>query len=231
MKLWPLFIVLKFITTIPLCSQPNPVRYDSVVVYDNAGNPIRYSIPIEPYIVGSATDSLLAISASTKKKTLIAQSTLTANQTITLSGDISGSGTTAITTSIGSGKVTNTMLAGSIDLSTKVTGILPFSSNAGSSTATSGTTGTISVPMTSRIITCTPTGSITFNGTNGVVGQMVTFVITTSGTTIFTITFGTSYKTTSTLSTGTTSGKVFLLTFLCTAATPTWSEMARTTAM
>jgi hypothetical protein len=49
---------------------------------------------------------------------------LTANQTITLSGDISGSGTTAITTSIGAGKVTNAMLAGSIDLPTKVTGIL-----------------------------------------------------------------------------------------------------------
>lgn len=39
---------------------------------------------------------------------------LTANQTITLSGDISGSGTTSISTSIGSGKVTNTMLVGSI---------------------------------------------------------------------------------------------------------------------
>jgi hypothetical protein len=39
---------------------------------------------------------------------------LTANQTITLSGDITGSGTTAITTTIGDGKVTNAMLAGSI---------------------------------------------------------------------------------------------------------------------
>lgn len=39
---------------------------------------------------------------------------LTGNQSITLSGDISGSGTTAITTAIGSGKVTNAMLAGSI---------------------------------------------------------------------------------------------------------------------
>lgn len=39
---------------------------------------------------------------------------LTANQTITLSGDISGSGTTAITATIGAGKVTNAMLAGSI---------------------------------------------------------------------------------------------------------------------
>jgi hypothetical protein len=38
---------------------------------------------------------------------------LTGNQTITLSGDVSGSGTTAITTSIGAGKVLNTMLANS----------------------------------------------------------------------------------------------------------------------
>lgn len=39
---------------------------------------------------------------------------LTGNQSITLSGDVSGSGTTSITTAIGSGKVTNAMLAGSI---------------------------------------------------------------------------------------------------------------------
>lgn len=42
---------------------------------------------------------------------------LTGNQSITLSGDISGSGSTSITTTIGSGKVTNAMLAGSIDYS------------------------------------------------------------------------------------------------------------------
>ncbi len=40
---------------------------------------------------------------------------ITGNQTITLSGDITGSGTTAITTAIGALKVTNGMLAGSID--------------------------------------------------------------------------------------------------------------------
>ena len=39
---------------------------------------------------------------------------LTGNQTITLSGDVSGSGTTSIQVSIGTGKVTNAMLAGSI---------------------------------------------------------------------------------------------------------------------
>lgn len=50
---------------------------------------------------------------------------LTGNQSITLSGDISGTGTTAITTAIGAGVVTNAMLAGSIDLTAKVTGVLP----------------------------------------------------------------------------------------------------------
>lgn len=39
---------------------------------------------------------------------------LTSNQTITLSGDVSGSGSTSITTTIGALKVTNGMLAGSI---------------------------------------------------------------------------------------------------------------------
>jgi hypothetical protein len=40
---------------------------------------------------------------------------ISGNQTITLSGDVTGSGTTAITTTIGALKVTNAMLAGSID--------------------------------------------------------------------------------------------------------------------
>lgn len=40
---------------------------------------------------------------------------LTGNQTITLSGDVSGSGETSISVSIGEGKVTNAMLAGSIE--------------------------------------------------------------------------------------------------------------------
>ena len=39
---------------------------------------------------------------------------ITGNQTITLSGDVSGSGATSISVSIGQGKVTNAMLAGSI---------------------------------------------------------------------------------------------------------------------
>lgn len=46
--------------------------------------------------------------------------------TITLSGDVSGSGTSSISVTIGAGKVTNSMLAGSIDLTTKVTNVLPI---------------------------------------------------------------------------------------------------------
>ncbi|MEJ0053947.1 MAG: tail fiber domain-containing protein [bacterium] len=43
-----------------------------------------------------------------------AGSYLTGNQTVTLSGDVSGSGATSITTAIGAGKVTNAMLLGAI---------------------------------------------------------------------------------------------------------------------
>lgn len=66
--------------------------------------------------------------------TLDTNTYLTGNQTITLSGDVSGSGATAITTTIGALKVTNAMLAGSIDLTTKVTGLLPDANIASAAT-------------------------------------------------------------------------------------------------
>ena len=60
-------------------------------------------------------NAVTAASISGHKLTLTKGTTfLTGNQTITLSGDVSGSGTTSIAVSIGAGKVTNTMLAGSI---------------------------------------------------------------------------------------------------------------------
>jgi hypothetical protein len=82
---------------------------------------------------------------------------ITGNQSITLSGDISGTGTTAITTAIGSGKVTNAMLAGSIDLTTKVTGTLP-AGNGGTGNAFFSVSG----PATS-------TKTFTFPNSNGTV--------------------------------------------------------------
>lgn len=54
------------------------------------------------------------VSGSTVTWTIDTNQYITGNQTITLSGDVTGSGTTSIVTTIGEGKVTNAMLAGSI---------------------------------------------------------------------------------------------------------------------
>ena len=56
-------------------------------------------------------------------------------ESIVLSGDVAGSGTSSITTSIGSGKVMNDMLAGGIDLTSKVANILSIA-NGGTGAST-----------------------------------------------------------------------------------------------
>ena len=73
-------------------------------------NPSKNSITASKFIVTGATSSgFLKGDGSIDTNTY-----LTGNQTITLSGDVSGSGTTSIAVTIGNGKVTNAMLAGSI---------------------------------------------------------------------------------------------------------------------
>ena len=58
----------------------------------------------------------------------------------------------------------------------------------------------------------------------------MTFVVTTSGTTSsFTITFGTNFKTTGTLATGTVTAKVFTVSFIGDGSN--MCETSRTTAM
>lgn len=59
---------------------------------------------------------------------------------------------------------------------------------------------------------------------------MVTFSILTSGATSFVLTWGTNYKTTGTLATGTVAAKRFSVTFRCIDGT-IWQEIGRTTAM
>jgi hypothetical protein len=101
-------------------------------------------------------------------------------------------------------------------------------SHSGTSAATPATTGTMTVNMTTDIITITPTGACTFNAAaGGTIGQIVTFSITTSGTTAYTLTWGTNYRKTGTLSTGTTSARFFAVTFRCINGT-IWQEIART---
>lgn len=108
--------------------------------------------------------------------------------------------------------------------------VLPFANGGVSgSAATSATTGTMTVPMTSSVITITPTGSCTFNASGGVAGQIVTFAITTSGTTSFVLTWGTNFRKVSTLATGTVSARFFSVTFICINGT-IWQEIGRTAA-
>lgn len=97
------------------------------------------------------------------------------------------------------------------------------------SAAAPGIVGSMTIPMTSSVITVTPAGNCTFNATGGVTGQMVTFIITTSGTTSFTLTFGTNFRKVGTLATGTVAARFFAVTFRCINGT-IWQEISRTAA-
>lgn len=193
-------------------------------VSGNAGTATALATPRT--INGTNFDGTSNITITASAATLTG--TLAASSFPALTGDITTSAG-SLATAIGASKVTNTMLAGSIDLTTKVTGILPFANNAGTTAATSATTGTITVNLTTTIITCTPTGAMTLNGSGGVTGQRLTFVFTTSGVSSFVITFGTNFKSTGTLATGTTTAKIFAVSFLCTNGTQ-WVEQSRTAA-
>lgn len=65
-----------------------------------------------------------------------------------------------------------------------------------------GTVGTVKV---------TPTANATYTTTVPAAGTACHLIVLTSGTTSRTITFGTGFKPTGTLATGTTSGRVFVV--------------------
>lgn len=99
----------------------------------------------------------------------------------------------------------------------------------GSGAATSATTGTITVNMTTEMITVTPTGAMTFNASGGVTGQRITFIVTTSGASSFNLTFGTNFKSIGVLATGTTTARTFTVSFVYNGSL--WLETGRTAAM
>ena len=96
---------------------------------------------------------------------------LTGNQTITLSGDVTGTGTTAITTTIDALKVTNAMLAGSINYSKMDAATVP--------TWNQNTTGTAANVTTNANLT----GMVTSvgNATTVVTNANLTGVVTSVG--------------------------------------------------
>jgi hypothetical protein len=74
-----------------------------------------------------------------------------------------------------------------------------------------GTTAMAFATATTRKVT--PTVSATFTTTVPAAGTFCTLMILTSGTTSYTITFGSGFKTVGTLATGTTSGRQFSISF------------------
>lgn len=115
--------------------------------------------------------------------------------------------------------------------STLLMGTVPFANGGRSgSAATPATTGSMTISMTTAIVTITPTGACTFNASGGTVGQIVTFSITTSGTSSFVLTFGSNFKAAGTLATGTSNNKKFSISFVCIDGV-LWQEIGRTPAM
>ncbi len=212
--------VLTILLLLPNLLFAQTQRMDSVVVTNNNGETIRY---VQTYYTADYEngDSLIGRNTSSRKRTLVsplllpisnaAQNALNLKATIATTDSMRGNIYNAI-----NGKQ-NTIT------------VLPFANGGiGGGAATSATTGTISVSMTTEIITCTPTGAMTLNATGGVAGQRVTFIFTTSGVNSFVITFGTGFVKVGTLATGTTSARRFTVSFIFDGVS--WIETGRTAA-
>jgi hypothetical protein len=75
--------------------------------------------------------------------------------------------------------------------------------------------GTTAMALAANVnVRVTPTGTATFTSTVPAAGIRSTIMILTSGASSFTITFGTGFRTTGTLATGTTTARYFMLSFI-----------------
>ncbi|MEI6186874.1 MAG: hypothetical protein WCP46_00030 [Alphaproteobacteria bacterium] len=130
--------------------------------------------------------------------TLDTNTYLTGNQTITLSGDVTGSGTTSIATTIGAGKVTNTMLVnssfyigttliplGRASLAQSLTGITSIDGSAATLTTGRTISGTGEATFTTGAFdgSAAVSGSVTLLN-SAVTGKVLTGLNLSSGGTI-----------------------------------------------
>jgi hypothetical protein len=98
-----------------------------------------------------------------------------------------------------------------------ITGLVASGKSVPYSTKTALTPGaTVAIDSTlGDFFTLTPAQAETINATTvGVQGQRLFLKILTSGTSSYTLTFGTNFKSTGTLATGTVDAKIFMVTFL-----------------
>lgn len=79
------------------------------------------------------------------------------------------------------------------------------------------------------VVKVTPTGNATFTTTVPVAGKVKQLLILTSGVSSFTLTFGSGFKPTATLATGTTTARVFAMEWVSDGTN--LYEVARTVAM
>jgi hypothetical protein len=99
---------------------------------------------------------------------------------------------------------------------------------AGKYTALSNGTTAMAL-ATNAVAKVTPTATATYTTTVAPAGSRATIVVVTSGTTSYTITFGTGFKTVGTLATGTVTTKTFAIDFVSDGTS--MIETSRTTAM
>jgi hypothetical protein len=94
-------------------------------------------------------------------------------------------------------------------------------------TFTTLTTGATAMALdNAETVQVTPNATATYTTTVATAGSVSRLIILTSGTTSRTITFGTGFKTTGTLTTGSTSAIRFVFNFVCDGTN--WIEMSRT---
>ncbi len=129
-------------------------------------------------ITPTSVNSVVLSGASTPTLAVTGTSSIsgsnTGDQTITLTGNVTGSGTGSFATTIANLAVTNAMIAAStIDLTAKVTGVLPLL-NGGTASTTGSITGsgalTFTAGGTNQNVTLTPsgTGYTLLNGNVGI---------------------------------------------------------------
>lgn len=93
---------------------------------------------------------------------------------------------------------------------------------------TAGATPTLNCAL-GDVFTLTPGEAENISASNLTAGQRINLIITTSGVTSYTLTFGTNFKSTGTLATGTVTAKIFVVSFVSDGTN--LSETCRTTAM
>jgi hypothetical protein len=95
----------------------------------------------------------------------------------------------------------------------ELSGLPTIAQTRNSVVTTLGASGTVVLdPAVSDVFSITPTGAVTLNANSTPVANL-DLIVTTSGTSSYVITFGTGFKTTGVLATGTTSGATFIVSF------------------